>query len=171
MSRNLRLLVPFAALILVGVGCLRRAPAPPTLPASVAPLSAPVVSIPIATTQPYTYVNAKYSFSLTFLPAWGAITQSSESVTPGAKIVESIRLQSKSDSSRYIQIQVVKAEDKNHPTVVDYPQTYIAENSTHAFFYSSSGDCAGMPGCEDKKIFDIAAEVKEIMKTFTLKGK
>ncbi len=114
------------------------------------------------------YENKEYQFSMVLPDSWGDVTEDI-SVGPALKkISRNIRLTSKSDRSRYIQIQVVRTVDKDDPAVVDHPHTYIAGNSVWSFYYSGGGDYAGMPGLEDQKYVDIQNEVNQIISTFEL---
>ena len=119
----------------------------------------------VSETNQYKYKNSAYGFSLVFPESWGTIKERQEN---GGKINASIQLSAEDDSARFIKIQVVKSEDKTDPAVIDYPQTYLTENSTYSYYYSGSGDYAGYPDMEEQKYFDIQKEVKEISKTFSL---
>ena len=110
------------------------------------------------------YENSIYRFSLVFPASWGAIQERVENAK--SPIYQTIRLTSEDDPERYIQIQVVKIENKNDPAIVDYPHIYLTENSTWSFYYLGGGDYAGLPGFEDEKFFDIKNEVKTISETF-----
>ena len=123
------------------------------------------------TTEPLTqekYENSTYGFSLVFPANWGTVQEKVENGPSGSKIYKTVRLTAENDSARYIQIQIVKTTDKNDPSVIDYPQTYLTGNSTYSYYYSGGGDYAGYPDMEDQKYFDIQKEVKEISETFKL---
>jgi hypothetical protein len=114
------------------------------------------------------YENSAYSFSLVFSTNWGTVKEKVENGPAGSKIYKTVRLSSENDAERYIQIQVVKTENKNDPSVIDYPQTYLTGNSTYSYYYSGGGDSAGAPGQEEQKYFDIQKEVKAISETFKM---
>lgn len=117
----------------------------------------------------YVYTNANYGFSLTFPAAWGNIKVSGPSgVIPAFK--DQITLTSGNDEDRYLYINVVNLKNKNDAMVVDAPMTHIKDNNYYAFYFDGSGGCAGKPGCEDQKWFDIWDEVQEIIKTFTVRN-
>ncbi len=114
-----------------------------------------------------TYENKEYGFSFKYPGEWEKIVEKNIDKPEGSKIYKSIRLLSKADSDYYIQFQIVKIEDKNNDSVIDYPHTFIAEDTKYAFYYTSSGDCLGMPGCEDKKFIKIQEEIEKIISTFS----
>lgn len=116
----------------------------------------------------YVYSNFEYGFSLTFLDSWGNIQVGG----PGGVIWDQedmITLKAENDGDRYVYISVVDIKNKNLPTITDAPITYIGENDIFAFYYAGAGSCAGRPGCEDQKYFDIREEVEEIIKTFEIR--
>ena len=114
------------------------------------------------------YKNSAYSFTLVFPANWGTVKEKVENGPSDSKIYKTVRLSAENDAERYIQIQIVKTEDKNDPSVIDYPQTYITGNFTYSFYYSGGGDYAGYPDMEDQKYFDIQKQVKEISETFKM---
>lgn len=114
------------------------------------------------------YENSTYGFSLVFPTNWGTVKEKVENGPLGTKIYKIVRLTAVNDSDRYIQIQIVKTEDKNYWAVIDYPHTYLTGNSTYSYYYSGGGDNAGKPGMEDQKYFDIQKEVKGISETFKM---
>lgn len=120
------------------------------------------------TTQvlPNTYKDTTYGFSLVFPGSWGTL-ESGEEVTTSS-LFKIVRITAQNDPARYIQINIVKMEDKNNSAVKDYPQTYLTSNATYSYYYSGGGDSAGKPGEEDQKYFDIGKEVKAISETFKL---
>ncbi|MFA5413285.1 MAG: hypothetical protein WC348_01975 [Patescibacteria group bacterium] len=117
---------------------------------------------------PTTYTNSAYGFSLTFPASWGKI-KAEQVADPGYSKIRAFRLTSENDNGRYVQINIVRIEDKNDPYVVDYPQTFIKDSNLWAFYYTSGGDYAGRPGLEDQKYEDILNEARQIIQTFTLK--
>lgn len=113
-----------------------------------------------------TYENREYDFSFKYPGEWENIIEKNIDKPEGSKIYKSIRLLSKADSDYYIQFQIVKIEDKNDDSVKDYPHTFITEDKKYAFYYTISGDCLGMPECEDKKFKKIQGEIEKIISTF-----
>jgi len=113
-----------------------------------------------------TYENKEYGFSFKYPGEWENIVEKNIEKPKETKILKSIRYLSKANNLYYIQIQIVKIEDKNDNSVIDYPHQFITENEKYAFYYTSSGDCAGMPGCEDKKFLEINEEIENIVSTF-----
>jgi hypothetical protein len=109
-----------------------------------------------------------YGFSLVVPTNWGTVLEKVENGPSGSKIYKTVRLTAENDFERYIQIQIVKTGDKNDPSVIDYPQTYLTGNSTYNYYYSGGGDYAGSPDMEDQKYFDIQKEVKGISETFKM---
>lgn len=120
-------------------------------------------------TAPITYTNNEYKFSLVFPAEWGAIEEKDVLNLGADKIVKAMDLVSKIDSDRWIKIDIIRMEDKNYPENIDYPHTFIAENNQYAFYYQGAGDFAGASGVEDPKYSAVADEIKQIIKTFTLK--
>ncbi|MFA5995061.1 MAG: hypothetical protein WCW27_02395 [Patescibacteria group bacterium] len=153
---------------LIGAGCTTEQNT--NLPVNTAPTNtntttpAPEES----TTEPVSslgeYKNSTYGFSLVFPTNWGAVQEKVES---GSKIYKTVRLTAENDSARYIQIQIVKNEDKTDSAVIDYPQTYLTENSTYSYYYSGSGDYAGYPDMAEQNV-NIQKEVNDIIQTFSL---
>jgi hypothetical protein len=120
-------------------------------------------------TVPYTYTNNEYKFSLVFPAEWGTIEEKDVLNLGADKIAKAMDLKSKLDPDKWIKIDIVRLVDKNDPENIDYPHTYITEDNQYAFYYQGAGDYAGYPGMEDRKLFVIADEIKQIIKTFTLK--
>ncbi|MFA5128873.1 MAG: hypothetical protein WC445_02790 [Patescibacteria group bacterium] len=120
-------------------------------------------------TTPTTYTNSEYGFSLVFPVEWGAIEEKDVLNLGADKIVKAMDLVSKINKDRWIKIDIVRLEDKNDPENIDYPHTFIKENNQYAFYYQGAGDFAGAPGMENQKWSVIADEIKQIIKTFTLK--
>ena len=114
----------------------------------------------------YVFGNNDYKFSLVFLESWGSISEEIREGMDNTKIFKEIVLKSENDNERYLIINIVKINDKDDPSISDYPQMYLTENDDFVFYYSGSADNAGMPGMEDQKYFDIQNETMEIIKTF-----
>lgn len=135
--------------------------------------TAQITQVGTETTQAYT--NSTYGFSLTFPKSWGDIVESKggdigkeinvaknwtvfsgdvQGIPDRVKLLDSIRLVSKNDSERFIQIQVVKNEGNDK-----YTFYYIASK------FLGDGEGPGMTA-EDLKI---GAEISEIVKSFSLK--
>ncbi len=129
----------------------------------------PPIEPETAAPQPETYTNQAYGFSLTFPVSWGKISMQNVTDTGSSKM-RGIRLSSETDPThRYIQINIARIEDKNSPEIIDAPQTFIKDSNLWSFYYTSGGDCAGMPGCEGQEFEDILTEASQIIQTFTLK--
>lgn len=116
------------------------------------------------------YRNFTYRFSVILPKSWGGLMESKGDIPSGVKIHDSVRLAAKNDPAQhYIQIQVVKTEDKNDPFVSDYPQTLLTGNSAYTFYYSGSQDYAGAGGLEaSEDSIKIQAEISSIQKSFKL---
>lgn len=130
------------------------------------------------------YANSTYSLSLTFPKNWGGVVESKgdnigeeinvtkswrvfsgdvQAIPNRVKLFDSIRLVSKNDSQRFIQIQVVKYEDTGLAKSA-------AGNDGYGFYYIASefqgdGEGIGM-SAEDLKI---QTEISEIVKSFSFK--
>lgn len=112
-----------------------------------------------------TYENEEYGFSLKYPKEWGELNVKKNKAPEGSKIEELVFLKS-SKLNKYVQIQVVKTEDKNDSSVIDYPQIYITENIKYLYYYTSSNDCVGKPDCEEKEIDN---NIEKIINTFKIK--
>lgn len=111
------------------------------------------------------YHNDLNHFSLTLPKSWGNVTETY--LTPASSLfLASVRLSAENDAEHYVTIQLTKQSDSSKPEIVDYPQTFIMHALGYSFFYLGAGDYAGMPGQEDPKLFQFAAELKDIIKTF-----
>ncbi len=118
----------------------------------------------IDTSNWFTYENEEYGFSLRYPKEWGKLNEENVKIFEGSKIYKSILLSSKG-LNQYIQIQIVKTEDENDPSIIDYPQKYITRNNKYLLYYSSSNDCVGMPDCEIK---ELNTDIERIIDTFKL---
>ncbi|MCF6276379.1 MAG: hypothetical protein L3J07_00875 [Candidatus Magasanikbacteria bacterium] len=114
------------------------------------------------------YSNNIYRFSFIVPNKWGNVKDVVSEGMTGTKFVESIRIIDVNNTEKFIDIYVVKTEDKNHATITDAPITYLAGDSTYSFYWSGSADGAGMPGLEDQKYMDILVELNKVKNTFKL---
>jgi len=112
------------------------------------------------------YGDGNYKFSLAFPENWKPVSEEIKEGMANTKIFKEIILKLENDNERYLLINIVKIEDKDDPSISDYPQMYVTENKDFAFYYSGSADNAGMPGMDNQKYFDIQKETIEIIKSF-----
>lgn len=119
-----------------------------------------------AETPKNSYTNKDYGFSMVFFDNWGEVQSEEKEIEKGSAIYKVLRLTSKGDALRYIDISIVRMEDKNQASVADVESALAGENARYAFYWASSGDCAGEKGCEDKKYADIKKEAGDIVMSF-----
>ncbi|MBT3864901.1 hypothetical protein HOF67_02640 [Candidatus Peregrinibacteria bacterium] len=112
------------------------------------------------------YENQTYGFAITFPNEWAEVEEEIKDWVLDIEQSKNIRITAENDIDRFIEIRVVKIDDKDNHMVADAPHTYIMSNSEYSFFYTGGGSYAGMPGMEDQKYFDIQNEVEDIIKTF-----
>ena len=117
--------------------------------------------------EAYIYENTQFNFSLTFPTNWGKVEEE-KSTQPIAEDIPSTfyTLTSEKDPQRSVQISIFSVEDKSSHWILDLPATLIEETDDHVFYFSSSGDCYGIPGCEDIKFKTILDESKKISNSF-----
>jgi hypothetical protein len=114
------------------------------------------------------YTNKTYGFSLTFPMSWGGVTETEVPSFGGAKKeTKTIRLASKTNPEKYVNIGIIKTTDTEERLAADDKMIFLAAGFDFFYYYQTPINCEGMPSCQgDTKGAAIYAEIKEIVKSF-----
>lgn len=115
------------------------------------------------------YTSNIYRFKLTFPGSWGTVTTTAgpAGIVGAEKVIpKKLVIISQKDSERSLEMYPVKLADKTNPLITDGPWQFMGESQEYAFYATSSGSCAGKPGCDAAKYTTIATEANTIIDSF-----